>query len=137
MDTHLGACRQTRTRCGVGNGVLPGVEVEGDNEIVGHPTTSAPRRLSPSASILLTDEPWFTCQLCLIYGAAWWAHYPQIWVAPDQGIAGDRLGPRDQVPEIKNSNSRRMEELTYFIDQQHFRTSCCLEAPTKNCTPFY
>jgi hypothetical protein len=29
------------------------------------------------------------------------AHYPQIWGAPDQGIAGDELGPHDQVLEIK------------------------------------
>jgi hypothetical protein len=32
------------------------------------------------------------------------AHYPQIWGAPDQGVAGDGLGSRDQVLEIKNSN---------------------------------
>jgi hypothetical protein len=57
MDTHLGACRQTCTRCGAGDGVLPGVEVEGDSEIVGPPTTLAPRRSGPSESILLTDEP--------------------------------------------------------------------------------
>jgi hypothetical protein len=30
------------------------------------------------------------------------AHYPQI--LGTQGVAGDGLGPRDQVLEIKNSN---------------------------------
>jgi hypothetical protein len=63
------ACCRTRTRCGAGDSVLPGVDVEGDDKIMGHPTTSAPKRLSPSESILLTDESWFTHQLCLIYGA--------------------------------------------------------------------
>jgi hypothetical protein len=29
------------------------------------------------------------------------AHYPQIWGAPDQGVAGDGVGPHDQVLEIK------------------------------------
>jgi hypothetical protein len=67
MDTHLGVCRQTRTRCGSGDDVLPRVEVEGDGEIVGHPTTSAPRRSNPSKSILLTDEPWFMRQLSYIW----------------------------------------------------------------------
>jgi hypothetical protein len=67
----LRACCRTRTRYSVGDGVLPGVEIEGDSEIVEHHTTSAPRRSDPSESIPLTDEPWFTRQLCLIYGAAW------------------------------------------------------------------
>jgi hypothetical protein len=76
MDTHLGACRQTRTRCGIDDGVLPGVEIEGDGEIVGHLATSASRRSGPSESIQLTNKPWFAHQLCLIYGAAWWGPLP-------------------------------------------------------------
>jgi hypothetical protein len=96
-------CR-TRTRCGTDDGVLPEVKVEGDREIVGHPTTSALMRSGPSESILLTDEPWFTHQLCLIYGAAWRGLLPTNLGAPDQSVAGDGLSPRDQVLEIKNSN---------------------------------
>jgi hypothetical protein len=33
------------------------------------------------------------------------AHYPQIWGVPDQSVAGDELGSRDQVLEIKNMSS--------------------------------
>jgi hypothetical protein len=47
------------------------VEVEDGGEVVGHPTTLAPRRSGPTKRVLLTDRPRFTCQLWLIYGATW------------------------------------------------------------------
>jgi hypothetical protein len=90
-------------RCTVGEDVDTVRELA---EVVRRPTTSAPRRSGPSESILLTNESWFTCQLCLIYGVAWWGPQPTNLKRPDQSVIGDGLGPRDQVLEIKNSNSR-------------------------------
>jgi hypothetical protein len=74
-------------------------------EVVEHPTTSAPRRSGPSKSRLFTDDPLSSCVNYVLYMVQrGGAHYPQIWGPPDQGIAGDGLGPRDQVLEIRNSN---------------------------------
>jgi hypothetical protein len=50
----------------------------------------------------LTDEPSSSCAKHVLYMVQrGGAHYPQIWGAPDQGVAGDGLGPCDHVLEIK------------------------------------
>jgi hypothetical protein len=71
-------------------------------KVVEHPTTSAPRRSGPSKSRLLTDEPYSSRAKYVLYMVQrGGAHYSQIWDAPDQDVAGDGLGPHDQLLEIK------------------------------------
>jgi hypothetical protein len=94
--------RRQRRRCTFGEDVDAVRELA---KVVEHPTTSAPRRSGPSKSRLLTDEPSNSCAKHVLYMVQRdGAHYPQIWGAPDQGVAGDGLDPHDQVLEIKNSN---------------------------------
>jgi hypothetical protein len=93
--------RRRRRRCTFGEDVDAVRELA---EVVEHPTTSAPRRSGPSKSRLLTDDPLNSYANYVLYMVQrGGAHYPQIWSAPDQGVAGDGLGPRDQ--EIRNSNT--------------------------------
>jgi hypothetical protein len=43
------------------------------------------------------------------------AHYPQIWGAPDQSVAGDGLGPGDQKLQQKQPIVRLQHGCNYII----------------------